>query len=245
MISGSGITVFVPVYNEEELLVKNTVHLLGFLGSLKLPFEVILGSNGSTDGTVNLARELSREYGGVRFFHLAEKGVGKAFKEGVRLAAYDRVITVDMDLSISLDFILEACHLLDHSDMVIGSKITGDQQRSWSRKMASNLFIRLAGRLLNINYHDYSIAAKGYRKNFLKRYIEHIDDHTFYVVEIVHRASRDGNQIIEIPVNCMDMRESRFNLFNEGIYKFGNLFRLWFKSKLMRYCTWLQRFLNR
>jgi glycosyltransferase involved in cell wall biosynthesis len=234
MISASGITIFIPVYNEEDLLVENTVHLLGFLDSLKLPYEVILGSNGSTDGTVHLAGKLCRKHAGVRFFHLAKKGVGRAFREGVGMATYDRIITVDMDLSISLDFILEACRLLDHSDMVIGSKITGEQQRSWSRKTASNLFIRLARCLLHINYHDYSIAAKGYRKDLLKRYLEHIDDHTFYVVEIVHRASRDDYRILEIPVNCLDMRDSRFNLLNEGVYKFGNLFRLWLKSKHLK-----------
>jgi glycosyltransferase involved in cell wall biosynthesis len=234
MISGSGIAIFIPVYNEEDLLVENTLRLLAFLDALTMPYEVILGSNGSTDGTVNLAGELSREHAEVRFFHLASKGVGRALREGVKMAAYDRMITVDMDLSISLDFIPEAFRLLDHSDMVIGSKITGEQQRSWSRKTASNLFIRLAGRLLNINYHDYSIAAKGYRKDLLTRYLDHIDDHTFYVVEIVHRASRDGCRILEIPVDCIDMRGSRFNLLNEGVYKFGNLFRLWLKSKHLK-----------
>ena len=146
------------------------------------------------------------------------------------MAAHDRIVTVDMDLSISLDFIDQACRLLDHSDMVIGSKITGEQQRSWSRMAASNLFIRLAGRLLNINYHDYSIAAKGYRKDLVQRYLEHIDDHTFYVVEMVYRASRDGRRIVEVPVDCRDMRGSRFNLLNEGIYKFGNLFKLWLET---------------
>lgn len=234
MMSDSGITIFIPVYNEEALLVKNTRRLLAFLDVLKRPYEVILGSNGSTDGTVNLAGELSQKHDSVRFFHLKSKGVGRAFREGVGMAAYDRIITVDMDLSINLDFIPEACRLLDRSDMVIGSKITGEQQRSWSRKAASNLFIRLAGRLLHINYHDYSIAAKGYRKDLVERYFEHIDDHTFYVVEIVHRASRDGCRLLEIPVKCMDMRESRFNLLNEGIYKFGNLFRLWLKSKHLK-----------
>jgi len=231
MISDSGITVFIPVYNEEDLLVENTLRLVAFLNDLKRPFEVILGSNGSTDGTIQLAAELSRQHAGIRSFHLKKKGVGRAFREGIRMAVYDRIVTVDMDLSISLEFIPEACRFLDHSDLVIGSKTTGEQQRSWPRKTASKLFIQLAGRMLHINYHDYSIAAKGYRKTLLKQYLPHIDDHTFYVVEIVYRASRDGYRILEIPVNCMDMRESRFNLLNEGIYKFGNLFRLWLKSK--------------
>ncbi len=231
MISKSGVTIFIPVYNEQDLLMKNTVHLLAFLDSLDLPYEVIIGSNGSNDSTVNLLEELSRRYDSVRFFHLASRGVGRAFREGIRMAAYDRIITVDMDLSISLDFIPAAYRLLDHSDMVIGSKITGEQQRSWSRKMASNLFIRLARRLLRIDFHDYSIAAKGYRKNLLKRYFHHIDNDTFYVVAIAARAFQDGHRLQEIPVTCTDMRESRFNLVHEGIYKFGNLFRLWLKPK--------------
>ncbi len=226
----SGLTVFIPVFNEEALLVPNTRRLLAFLDRLGRPYEVILGSNGSTDRTVELAGRLSDHHGTVRYFHLAQKGVGRAFREGVRLASFDLIVTVDMDLSISLDFIPEACRLLDHSDMVIGSKITGNQRRSWIRKAASNLFIILAGYLLKINYHDYSIAAKGYRKHLVKQYLEHIDDHTFYVVKIVHYAARNGCRLVEIPVNCQDMRGSRFNLLHEGVYKFGNLFRLWLKG---------------
>ncbi len=231
MMAASGITVFIPVYNEEDLLVQNTLRLLAFLDGQKCPCEVILGSNGSTDATVELAAELSEKHDPVRFFHSEVRGVGRAFRAGVEMATYDRIITVDMDLSISLAFIPEACRLLDFSDMVIGSKITGEQRRTWFRKAASNLFIRLAGRLLHIGYHDYSIAAKAYRKDLVKRYLENIDDHTFYVVEIVYRASRDGFRLLEVPVDCLDLRGSRFNLLNEGIYKFGNLFRLWLKSK--------------
>ncbi len=231
MISNSGITIFIPVYNEEDLLVKNTHRLLEFLAGLKRPHEVILGSNGSTDGTADLGSGLTEEHDQVRFFHLESRGVGRAFRKGVKMASHDRIVTVDMDLSIALDFIPRACRLLEHADMVIGSKITGEQQRSWSRKTASNLFIRLAGALLHINYHDYSIAAKGYRKDLVNRYLEHIDDHTFYVVEMVYRASRDGCRLLEVPVDCRDMRGSRFNLLNEGIYKFGNLFKLWLKSR--------------
>ncbi|MCG6878681.1 MAG: glycosyltransferase family 2 protein [Deltaproteobacteria bacterium] len=231
MKSNPGMTVFIPVYNEEDLLVKNTLNLLKCMDKLDMPYEVILGSNGSVDDTVNLARKLSKRYDPVRFFHVKFKGVGRAFKEGIRMAAYERIVTVDMDLSITLDFISEACRLLDYSDIVIGSKITGKQQRSWIRIAASNIFISLAGHLLHINYHDYSIAAKGYRKGLLEKYLDYIDDHTFYVVEIVHRASRDGYRILEVPVNCMDMRESRFNLVHEGVYKFGHLFRLWLKTR--------------
>ena len=230
MTLSTGCTIFIPVYNEESLLVSNVGRLTDFLTTLDTHYEIIIGSNGSIDRSVELGRDLSNQHPNIQFFHTPQRGVGAAFKEGVRMATYDRIITVDMDLSIELGFIRVAHKLLDSYDMVIGSKITGNQNRAWIRRMASTSFIALAGLLLQINFHDYSIAAKGYRKGFAERYLSCVDDKTFYVVEIVYRAHHDGNNLIEIPVHCHDKRESRFNLIHEGIYKFGNLFRLWLAS---------------
>jgi glycosyltransferase involved in cell wall biosynthesis len=225
-----GVTVFVPVFNEEALLASHARRLHAYLESLGRPYEIIMGSNGSTDRTVHIAGELCRTYPEIRLFHLPQKGVGRAFKEGVRISRYDRIVTVDMDLSIHLGFIGEACSLLDQYDMVIGSKITGSQRRAWIRRAASISFIRLAGILLQIHFNDYSIAAKGYRKALVQRYLSLMDDQTFYVVQMVYWASRDGKRLREIPVACTDLRGSRFNLIHEGVYKFGNLFRLWLSS---------------
>ena len=232
MTCARGLTVFVPVFNEEGLLTKNTMRLREYLESLEIPYEIIIGSNGSTDGTVRIAEELCHLHPEIRVFHIAEKGVGRAFKEGVKIAGYDRIVTVDMDLSINLGFISEAYLLLDRYDMVIGSKVTGTQKRAWIRRLASISFIRLARVLLRINFHDYSIAAKGYRKALVEKYLPFLDDKTFYVVEITYRACKDGKTLREISVECEDRRESRFNLIHEGGYKFYNLFRLWLSKEM-------------
>lgn len=225
-----GFTIFIPVFNEDKLITTNAGRLIEFLAPVEIPYEIIIGSNGSTDRTVELGMRLSEQHRKIHFFHLPDKGVGAALKEGVRRARYERIITVDMDLSINLDFVLAANRLLDEYDIIIGSKSTGSQKRSWIRKMASNSFIDLARLLLKIDFHDYSIAAKGYRKEILKGYLPCMDDKTFYVVAIVHRAYREGKRLKEIPVTCLDLRESRFNLIHEGVYKFGNLLCLWLRS---------------
>jgi glycosyltransferase involved in cell wall biosynthesis len=230
MTDSAGLTVFVPVYNEEALVAPHTIRLQAYLESLGRPYEIIIGSNGSTDRTVRIAGRLCHANPRIRIFHLPQKGVGRAFKEGVRISRYDRIVTVDMDLSIHLGFVGEASRLLSRYDMVIGSKITGSQQRAWIRRLASLSFIRLAGRLLRIHFNDYSIAAKGYRKALIERYLPYMDDQTFYVVQLVYWASRDGKRLTEIPVACTDLRGSRFNLIHEGVYKFGNLFRLWLEG---------------
>ncbi|MEW5733717.1 MAG: glycosyltransferase family 2 protein [Thermodesulfobacteriota bacterium] len=227
-----GITIFCPVYNEEALVVRNTLRLLSFLhrtfpaGS----FDVILASNGSDDRTVPLIEGLCRDYPELSFFHLPEKGVGTAFAEGVRRSSRQLFMTVDMDLSHDLSFLPRAAELLARCDMVIGSKITGDQKRPFLRKAVSNLFIILARLLLGIGFHDYSIAAKAYRTDMARKYLAYTDRQTFYVIRIAYEAVREGRRLSEIPVDCHDMRGSRFNLMHEGVYKFGNLFLLWFRE---------------
>ncbi|MDZ7695549.1 MAG: glycosyltransferase [Deltaproteobacteria bacterium] len=105
MNCSDGLTIFIPVFNEEALLLSNTLHLRAYLEAMNRPYEIIIGSNGSTDRSVQIGRSLSKKYPQIRLFHLSKKGVGMAFKEGVKRARYDRIITVDMDLSIRLDFI--------------------------------------------------------------------------------------------------------------------------------------------
>ena len=109
----AGMTVFIPVFNEESLLLSNTMQVDRFLSSLDIPYEILIGSNGSFDRTVAIVSGLSREHPELRWFHLPEKGVGAAFAEAVKRARYDRIVTVDMDLSIDLDFIEKSYHLLD------------------------------------------------------------------------------------------------------------------------------------
>jgi glycosyltransferase involved in cell wall biosynthesis len=220
-------TIGIPVYNEEEILVENTLRLREFLQQFQTPFEILLGSNGSTDRTVELGKQLAIDHAGIRLFHLPQRGVGQVFQRFVHEARYDRLVSLDMDLSIDLNFVSEALHLLDEYDIVVGSKKMGTQDRSWMRLFASLLFVNCAKWLLGINYADYSIAAKAYRRPVLKHYQDLIKNGTAYVIDMVYYVQRDGGRVIQIPVHCEDHRSSKFNLIQEGLYKFANLARLW------------------
>ena len=79
-------TVGIPVFDEEAIVVDNTQRLLDFLDRLGREYEVIIGSNGSTDSTTALGVDLSRRFKSVTFFHLPQRGVGLAFREFVRRA---------------------------------------------------------------------------------------------------------------------------------------------------------------
>jgi len=224
-------TIFIPVYNEEEILEDNVRTIQEGLGRYGAPFEIVLGSNGSTDRTVEIGEALAQHDGNVAVFSLPEKGVGTAFKEGVVRARYDRIVSLDMDLSVDLDFVGRAVELLDEYDIVVGSKKMGTQRRSLFRRLGSGTFTFLVRLLLGIRFDDYSIAAKAYRKEIIDRHLDRINYGSSYVIDLVYLASREGAKVVQIPVECEDHRASRFNLFHEFFYRFKNIFALWIYSQ--------------
>jgi len=133
-----------------------------------------------------------------------------------------------------LSFIGEALEFLEAGqDIVIGSKKVGDERRSALRRLGSDLFILTAGVLLGLPFEDYSIGAKAYRRDLVLEYSRMIDAGTSYVLNIVYLAFRDKRKVIEIPVRCEDYRESRFNIVFEGLYRFRQLFRLWYRERIV------------
>lgn len=224
---------FIPVYNEEGLLIQNTVKLIGFVDTLDVPYEIILCSNGSTDRTIEFGYALEQAHPmHVRFFSVKEKGVGRALKHCIVHFKYPYVLSLDMDLSADLSFIKAGITLLNKYDIILGSKRMGVQDRNMIRKLGSGLYIFIVRSLLGIGYSDYSLGAKIYKKAILERYTGLISDYgTDYVINIVYHAFKDGYRIHEIPVTCFDNRGSRFHLVREGMYRYKKVFELWLKSK--------------
>jgi glycosyltransferase involved in cell wall biosynthesis len=225
------LTVGIPVYNEEAILVPNTERLIAFLDGLGRDYEVLIGSNGSTDSTTALGTDLTRRFPQVTFFHLPERGVGLAFREFVRRARYPLLVSMDMDLSIDLAFISAALALLETNDIVVGSKKMGNQERSFLRRLGSESFLRAARLLLGLDYDDYSIAAKAFRVETLRRFVDRINEGSSYVLEICYLTKLAGGRIVQVPVSCEDWRKSKFNLVHEALYKYGHLLRLWVRGR--------------
>lgn len=226
------VTILIPLYNEAAELTANLTALMLFLEKRQLRAEIILGSNGSNDGTILLGPMIEEAFPGkVRFFHLAEKGVvGEVFKRAVHMAASPHLVSLDADLSIDLEFIPKAHDSLLGNDLVIGSKRSGSQSRSFTRRFGSTAFILCAQALLHLPYDDFSIGAKGYRVSRIRDKVRGLSPDTNYVLEILHRCREAGLSIAVLPVACHDWRKSRFNLTREAIARFSHLFRFWLRS---------------
>lgn len=225
-----GFTIFIPVYNEEKLIEKNTIKLVKHLDSLKIKYEVIIGSNGSDDKTVVLGKKLEKKNKNIRFFHLNRKGVGRAFVKAISMSKFEFIISLDMDLSTDIDYVKKAVDLSKDYDIIIGSKYDS-QERSIFRRIPSFIFTLMTRVLMGLKYKDYSLAAKTYRKSILVKNVRWIDEGTSYVINIIYMAKRQGYKMIEIPVVCEDTRKSKFNILHEAWYRFLKLMKLRFAKK--------------
>jgi glycosyltransferase involved in cell wall biosynthesis len=222
--------VAIPVFNEAAILRDNVLKLGQYLESLG-PYEILIGSNGSTDATVEICEELAREDPRIRYFAIDEKKVGAVFQRFLQEAHSDALVSVDMDLSIEMDFIPRALHLLEQHDLVIGSKKLGVENRSLLRRFGSDLYIWTVRALYRMESHDYSLAAKAYRVSFFRPFVAQLSAHTNYVVDCVYLAKWREGRSTEIPVTCHDHRASRFNLRREAWEKYSYLFKLWHRHR--------------
>jgi glycosyltransferase involved in cell wall biosynthesis len=226
-------TIIIPVFNEEAIIEANTKNLVKFLGTLHDRYEIIIVDNGSNDSTMKKGKSLEKQFRNVRFFSIKKKGaVGWAFREAVLHARYDKLISVDMDLSVDLSFIKKCISLLDDNSIVIGSKKIGRQKRPFMRVFASGIFIRMVRMLLGMNFSDYSMAAKGYRKSDIINHVKNIDKGSSYVIELIYYARMEGRQMKEIAVNCCDTRKTKFNFIDEILYRFRKLLIFWLRNAL-------------
>ncbi|OGB88913.1 hypothetical protein A2625_00350 [candidate division WOR-1 bacterium RIFCSPHIGHO2_01_FULL_53_15] len=222
-------TIVVPAYNEEEILADNIKQLTSYLTPHTL-YEIIIVSNGSTDSTEAIGRELEKKFPQVRSFALPEKSVGRAFKKGITEAKYEHIIFIDADLSADLVFISKANDLLDKNVLVLGTKIGGLQNRSLFRKLGSFVFYLSVLTIMGLRYADYAPGAKAYRKSFLEKYFNYIDDYTSFVLNLTFIAHVKKEPVAEVAIACDDRRISRFNLWREAASKYRGLFTLKFKQ---------------
>lgn len=225
-------TVIVPVYNEEEILERNAGKLLAYCDGLGTPYEIVIVSNGSTDDSVRIGQALRQKYPQFKFITLPEKGVGRAFKAGIKEARYDHIVFMDADLSADLSFIKEANAKLEENVIVLGTKIGGLQNRSLFRQLGSFVFYLSVRLLMGMKYVDYAPGAKAYRRSFLLKYFNYIDDHTSFVLNLTFIAAVKHEPIVEVTIACDDRRKSRFNLWREAGSKYWGLFSLKFRQLL-------------
>ena len=93
------LSVVVPVFNEEAVLVEFQRRMNTVLVGLGVRYEVIYVDDGSTDQTAHLLQRLQRSHPGISYARLTRNfGKEAAMSAGLQLASGEAVVVIDADL---------------------------------------------------------------------------------------------------------------------------------------------------
>ncbi len=224
------VSIVIPVFDEEGILHASIIDLRERLGPHGLRYEILLAENGSTDGTIGVARDLAAKCPEVRWLSLGEPNYGAAMRRGIEEAQGTFVVCEEIDLG-DVDFLLRALALLrpGHQDFVIGSKLLrgASDERPPFRHAASVLYSGLLRRTLGFRGTD-THGLKAFRRETLLPIVrECLVDKDVFASELVLRAERAGVRMLEIPVRVKEKRPPSVGLLRRVPGVLSRVGRLW------------------
>lgn len=210
-----GVSIVIPVYNEEGILRSAVVDLIERMEDFRHPYEILLAENGSKDATAELAAELEKDHAQLRHLSIPEPNYGRALKEGILSARGELVVCDEIDLC-DVDFYKRAVDILlaDEADLVIGSKTLpgSNDKRPLGRRMATQVINGMLRVSLGFKGSD-THGLKAMRKEALEPIVRScIVDKDLFASEMVIRAERAGIRTKEIPVVVIEKRTPSIRL---------------------------------
>lgn len=194
----SSLSVFFPVYQEEENVGKVTGQALRVLEEMECAYEVIIVDDGSTDRTGAVADELARRHPSVRVVHHeGNRGYGAALKTGFTSAKNDYIFYTDGDNQFDLRELKKFVALLDFSDMVIGFR--NRRNYSFYQKVTSFTYNLVLQNLFDLSYRDVDCAFKLVPKSLIDR-TELSSVAAFIDAELLIKAQQLGYSVTEVGV---------------------------------------------
>ena len=174
------ISIFIPVYNEVDSILRNIEILYNYLERNKIfkglnsTYEIIIVDDNSNDGTFNEIKKLEQQYKYITGLHYKSgpsrrENLARSFKE----AKYDYILFMDSDLATDINALPQLIDELKTYPIVIGSRYMENSKirRKLSRKIISYFYNRLIRFLFTSRILDHQCGFKGFPDEGLKKYL--------------------------------------------------------------------------
>ena len=216
------LTIIFPVLNERLRLEKGITRTVEYLDRIGFSdYEILIVDNGSEDETPQIADKLCRRYSRVKYERIPVRGVGAAFRRGVKLSRGDIVGYMDIDLSTNIKHLGEAIEIFKERPEIAyinGSrfaKASDTRGRKWYRKITSQGLLILLKVFLGMKSTDAICGFTFVRKKTAVSLIKGCsrDNGWFYMIEFLLRAEKRGVRILDYPVEWEEDYNTTVKLF--------------------------------
>ena len=219
-----------PAFNEEESLAAAVEKMRKATSELNC--EIIIAHDGSSDGTLELARRLARKYSGVRVIHCKDRlGRGRALENAFSKCKSGVVAYADIDLSTRPEYIVPLLEAAKDSDFVVGSRYLPQSRvsRYPSRLVLSSAYNSLVRLVLNSRVSDHQCGFKAFGRASVLELCKSVKSKWwFWDTEVLVRAQKAGYQVREIPVEWAERKtgQSKVDALGDAVSMLASIARL-------------------
>jgi len=192
------ISLFFPVYNDENTVRTITLKAIRILDEIAENYEILIIDDGSPDNSGKIAEELSEEFPRVRVIHhQGNLGYGAAIKTGLQNVQYEYICFTDGDDEYDISDLKKFMRLKDYYDLIITFRYV--RMYSTWRIFVSRTYNMLLRFLFKTTYRDISTGLRMIRKSVISE-IDLISTSPFIGAELTIKMMLKGYRIGEIGI---------------------------------------------
>lgn len=235
------LSVIIPAYNESKSIATTVRSLVRGLEKQNLgSYEVVVVSDGSSDDTLQIVRELKLRH--VRATgYPKNQGKGYALTYGVRHSRGDIVTFFDAGGDFDPHHIQQFSQLMDifDADIVVGSKRHPASKLNYPlrRQFFSNLYYYLIRVLFNLKVRDTQSGLKLFRREVLMRIMPRavVKRYAFDVELLVIAKHLGFNRIFEAPVRLQyNFSQTGIN-WKSGLHSVWDTIAIWYRLHILHW----------
>ncbi len=202
------LSIVMPCLNEAETIASCITKAQTFMSQHNIKGEVVIGDNGSIDGSQAIATKL-----GAVVVHVENKGYGSASIGAIEQARGKFIITADTDDSHDILNLMPFVEQLRNGyDLVMGNRFKGDKQKDampFLHRYVGNPLLTFVGNLFfKTSIGDFHCGLRGFTKEaFYKMNLKTTGME--FASEIVVKASLLKLKITEVPTVVFPAGRSR------------------------------------
>jgi hypothetical protein len=220
-VAGHGLSVCIPVYNEESSIGDTIRRCLAMRGPLRQAgietFELIVVDDGSRDHSA----EQVRRFPEVRLIqHPVNRGYGAALKTGFSAASYNLIGFLDADATYPPEQFPALCRAVisENADLVIGSRMAGAESRMPAiRRLGNRFFAVLLTLLGRASVSDTASGMRVFRREALDL-LSPLPDGLNLTPVMSARALHEGIAVREVPIPYEErVGRSKLSVTHDGL----------------------------